>query len=153
MKKTTGMLLVLMLTGFVCMAGVTFAGNGQGGNQGSGGGNGLGDGTGPIHDVLLGTPFDVRGDVVSIVPGQGLVLDTGDADVTVYGIGPVWYWETVGVDRPAVGDALYVEGFVVDYNGAERYIAMTITVGEDEVPLRDPETGAPLWRGSGRPGK
>lgn len=147
----TSMMVLLVL---VCTAGLGFAGNGQGGNKGSwGGGNGLHDGTGPIHDIFAGTPFDLTGDVVSIVSGQGLELAAEDSTYTIYGIGPDWYWEAQDAYRPVVGDTITVYGFVVDYNGVERYIATIITVGGMDVQLRDLETGAPLWRGGRGGGK
>jgi len=119
-----------------------------------GGGKGPGDGTGPIHNILDSEPFIADGTVVSIVPGEGmeLVTDAGET-LTIYGIGPVWYWESLEIDRPAVGDDIQVEGHIVSFNLVERYIAMTITVGEEEVQLRDPGTGAPLWRRNGQGGK
>jgi len=142
-KALTGSVIVLMV--FFLSAGLGLAGNGKGG------GNGAGNGTGPIHDILGGTPFMYTGDVVSLVFGQGLLLALSDGtNVTVYGIGPVRYWESVGVDRPAVGETVIADGYTVDYNGELRNIAMRITVGPDTVELRDLDTGMPLWRGGGR---
>ena len=149
MKKVLASSLVVLMALFLS-AGFGLAGNGQGGGNGAGnGGGGNGSGTGPIHDILSGTPFTVTGDVVSIVPGGGIVIATTDGNVTIYGIGPVRYWDSEDVVRPAVSDTITVTGYTVDYNGELRNIAVTITVGDDTVQLRDPETGAPLWRGSG----
>jgi len=125
--------------------GLAFAGHGSG--SGSGVSNGTCNGTGPIHDILSGVPFDITGDVVSLVSGQGLVIAETEGNVTIYGIGPFWYWDSEGVDRPVVGDTVRVIGYVVDYNGVERYIAMTVWIGEAEIQLRDADTGLPLWRG------
>ncbi len=135
----TGSIVVLMAV--LLSVGFALAGNGQGGK-----GSGAGNGTGPIHDIYAGTPFTYAGDVVEMVTGQGLLLATTDGNVTIYGIGPVRYWELVGVDRPVVGDALTVTGYAVDYNGEMRNIATTITVGSETIDLRD-AGGAPLWRG------
>lgn len=134
-------LLVVLLTFGLGLAG-----------KGKGSGTGPGDGTSPIHNILSGDPFDITGDVVSLVPGQGLVIATATGNVTIYGVGPVWYWESLGVDRPAVGETIRVQGYIVYYDDLQRYIAMTITVGgevEEVVELRDSLTGLPLWRGSG----
>ena len=136
--KTTAMALVAMLM-FVGPAG---AGFGNGGSNGMG----AGDGTGPVHDIYAGIPFEYGGDVTSMVPGQGLVLSTADGDVAIYGIGPYRYWDGLGVEHPVVGDTLTVSGYAVDYNGVVRNIAVTVTVGDATVELRD-EAGAPLWRG------
>lgn len=116
----------------------------------AGDGSGVCDGTGPIHDIFAGIPFEIEGEVVTVQPGQGLEIlsVTGDF-LIVYGIGPRHYWTTVGVDRPTVGDALIVRGYIVDYNGLERHIATSVEIDGVEVVLRDAETGLPLWRGNG----
>jgi len=145
LKSSVVILMVLFLSaGFAC------AGNESGAENGvsNGTGNGVGNGTGPIHDILSGEPFDITGDVVScLVGGQGLLIATATENVTIYGIGPFWYWDTAGVDRPVVGDNIRVIGYIVDYNGVERYISMTVTIGGFDVQLRDADTGLPLWRG------
>ena len=111
----------------------------------AGNGFGPGDGTGPIHSILEGTPFLYVGDIVTMGAGGGLVLATDSGNVTVYGIGPKRYWEDQDVERPGVGDTIEVTGFVVDYNGIERNIAMSIVGDGFDIQLRDPETGLPLW--------
>ena len=119
----------------------------------AGKGKGPGDGTGPIHDILAGVHFTVAGEVVTIGMGDGMVIAVGDKNITIYGIGPFWYWNSQDVDRPQVGDDVEVSGYIVNYNGVERYIAMAVTVDEGTVKLRDPETGAPLWKGGKATGK
>lgn len=143
MKKVlTGSMITVMVV--FLSAGVALAGYGQGG-----GGRGAGDGTGPIHYIYDGRPFTYTGGVVELVPGQGLLIATeSEGNVTVYGIGPIRYWESVGVTRPAVGESITVDGYEVNYNGEIRNIATTIIlVDGTEVKLRDLDTGAPLWRG------
>ena len=132
---------IVVLMAVLLSVGFALAGNGQGGN-----GGGAGNGTGPIHDIFSGASFTYAGEVIEIVPGQGILLATEDGNVTIYGIGPVRYWESVGIDRPAVGEFLTVTGYAVDYNDEVRNIATTIEVGSDTVNLRDAD-GAPLWRG------
>lgn len=126
-----------LATLFVLLLGTgwTFAGNG----------NGLGDGDGPIHNILEGTPFDYTGEIVTLEAGGGLLLATESGNVTVYGIGPKWYWEDQEVERPGVGDTIEATGFTVDYNGIERNIAMSISGDDFEIQLRDSETGLPFW--------
>ena len=155
MKKVLASSVVVLMV-FFLSAGLGLAGNGKGGGNG-GGGNGVGGGGGgtgiPIHDILSGTPFDYSGDVIEVTGvagGGGIIIDIGDDDITIYGIGSVRYWDSLGVDRPVVGDTIDVTGYNVEYSeGVFRNIAVTITVGGVEVPLRDLETGAPLWRGNG----
>lgn len=148
MKRVWIMLLAITLlfgTGML----PALAGNGNGGQAGNGNGNSNGarDGSGPIHDILAGEPFVFTGDVVSCESGGGMVLDLGDTTVTIYGVGPERYWDQVGVAKPQVGETITAEGYTVDYDGVERNIVMTITVADETVQLRDPDTGAPLWRG------
>jgi len=141
MKKVLASSVVVLMVLFLS-AGFGLAGNGQGG--------GSGGGTGPIHDILSGTPFDITGDVFSIVPGGGVEIAPAEGDnVIIYGIGPVRYWDSLGGDRLLVGDAIEVTGYTVDYNGVLRNIAMGITIDGVMVELRDPDTGVPLWRRSG----
>lgn len=130
-------------------------GNGNGGNGGNGnGGSGCGgygnggNGTGPIHNILEGTPFSYTGTVVSVGYQQsGMVLATGEGEVTVYGLGSWRYWESLGVNLPDVGNSISVSGYTVDYNGVPRNILMSVIIDGVTVQLRDPETGLPLWRG------
>ncbi|MCF8128691.1 MAG: hypothetical protein K9N10_09265 [Deltaproteobacteria bacterium] len=142
-KALTGSVIVLLV--LFLSAGLGMAGNGKGSGQGPGGG------TGPIHDIFAGTPFTVTGDVITAVAGGGLELapDPEDetANVIIYGIGSVRYWDSLGIDHPCVGDTLTVVAYPVDYNGVLRNIAVTIIIDGVPVELRDPDTGAPLWRG------
>jgi len=136
MKKTIYAALVLAMA-MIISAGGAYAGNGSGTCTQAG--------TGLYQTILDGEPFLYEGTVVSIGSGLGMEIATADSSVIIYGIGPVRYWESLGVDRPAVGDAVTVEGFAVDYSGTVRNIAMTITVNGIEVQLRDLDTAQPLW--------
>jgi len=131
--------LIFILTLALAAAGPVLAGKGKG----------PGIGTGPIHDLLAGTPFQFTGDVIGMVPGDGMEIATANGNIKVYGIGPVRYWRQMGVDRPVVGDNVDVSGFTVAYNGVERNIAFSITIDDKTVQLRDPATGAPMWKGKG----
>ncbi len=140
MKKaliSSAVILVVMSLTF----GLSFAGNGHGN------GTGICDQTGtPVYDICAGIEFEYTGGVVSILRGQGMVLATDEGNITIYGIGPIRYWASQGVERPAVAETIKVDGCTVDYNGVDRNIAVSIVVGDDEVELRDPDTCAPLWR-------
>lgn len=123
--------------------------------------NGARDGDGPLCTVV-DTFTDLTGTVEDCLEGGGgLVLLTGEEgdqlEVTVYGIGPSRYWESQGVDRPVVGDTITVSGYIVDCSGVERYILTSVEIPVEDgdpivVPLRDPETGKPLWRSLGKTG-
>jgi hypothetical protein len=133
-KQLVGMVLVCAMVLFG--TGMSFAGQGSG----------AGDGTGPIHDILSGVPFQFEGDVTGIGQDGGLILSTSVEDVLLYGIGPIYYWESLGVARPEVGDTLIAIGFTVDYNGIEKNVVTSIIIDGTTVELRDLETGKPLWR-------
>lgn len=138
----TGTLMIVLV--LFMSFGVGFAGNGPGNGKGSG----VGDCTGPVNEILGGEPFNYTGTVTSVIPGQGLELTLLDeTTVTIYGIGPNWYWDMLGVERPVVLDEVAVEGYTVQYSETVlRNVAMSITIGEETIELRDAETGVPLWR-------
>ncbi len=140
MKKTIPMVIAALTA--LCLFATTpaaFAGNG----------NGPGDGTGPLYTISDGVAVEVSGIVTVIgTPGSGLGIDNGTEIVTVYGIGPVSFWEAAGVDRPEVGEAIIVKGYEIALSdGTFKIIAASVTIGDEELVLRDPETSAPLWRG------
>jgi len=136
-------LSVVLISLFV--AATSYAGMGHGSGQGDGAGGG------PIHDIFAGTPFECEGTVIDYAFGNGLTLSVlGDDNYIIYGIGPERFWENLGLYRPAVGDAIAVEGYAVDFNGEIRNIATFVTLESgEEVNLRDSETGRPLWRAPG----
>jgi hypothetical protein len=110
--------------------------------------NGALEGAGPFLNVTGAEPFNVTGPVVSCLPGSGLELKIGDESIYIFGIGPTWFWDAMGIPRPAVGDVIVVEGFTVDYSGTLRNIATSITyeaASDVLINLRD-EAGYPLWR-------
>ncbi len=145
MKKISLAALAVILSLVLCLP--AFAKNGGGGN---GGGNGGGTPGGGGSCIVLtdGTPFAYAGTIIEMVRGDGFVLATETGNVTVYGLGPTSYWTTLGLDKPAVGDAVEVSGFAVDFNGVVRNIAFAIVVDGQAIQLRDEETGQPLWLGS-----
>ncbi len=152
MKKIMYVAFILALTVFIG-AGTGYAGKGNGGNGGGKGGQGNGTcpqtgNAGIAQAILDGTPFVYEGPVVSIGSGTGMVIATAEDNATVYGIGPVRYWDSLDVDRPAVGDVVTASGYTVNYSGIARNIAMSITVNGTEVQLRDPDTAKPLWVGA-----
>jgi len=141
MKKNLIMSSAVILIVISLFVGLSFAGNGRGN------GTGICDKMGgSVYDICAGSEFQYTGDVVSIVRGQGVLLATDEGNITIYGIGPIRYWASQGVERPVIGETVKVNGCTVDYNGVVRNIAMSVVVGDDEVELRDPDTCAPLWR-------
>jgi hypothetical protein len=125
-------------------------GNGYG--VGNGGNGHYGNGEGFRFDILNGTPFSFGGDVIDIgftscgARGSGMTIATDTANITVDGLGPLGYWDSLDATRPTVGDYVEVTGYAVAYNGNTLNILMTVTTNGQTVQLRDPETGYPLWR-------
>ncbi len=102
--------------------------------------------------ISEGEPVVITGTVYEdSYAGSGLILDTNAEENTViYGIGPQWYWDQVGVSKPAVGETVTVDALVLTYSdGTQKIIATTITIGEISIDLRDVD-GKPLWRYAGR---
>ncbi len=96
----------------------------------------------------------IEGKVVSLpVPytglqGQGMVIDTADGDINVYGLGPIWYWESNQVERPVVGETVTVKVYKLDINNKIYYILKEITLNNGKtLKLRDDSTNLPLWKG------
>ena len=141
MKKLSLMIVLLL----VMLSLTAYAGNGNGNFK-----RGPGEPK-ACSNVLSGTPETITGTVIGIGNDDGLVVDTGNSHVTIYGIGPEWYWEDKGVDRPDIGDGVTVDVYAVLFSDGTRYIASSITIGDDPIDtlkLRDLETGCPLWRGA-----
>lgn len=169
MKAFKTIMAVAVVTMFA-FSSTAFAANGFGG-QGRGGGQGMingGQGGGfggpgrdggqeegfnkPLIDILSGTPFTLTGTVISIQDRRGgMELDDGTDTYKVYGIGPIWFWESAGIAKPVVGDEITVSGYDVSFNDNLRKIAMSVIVAGNELQLRDAETGEPVWRGMERP--
>ncbi len=101
-------------------------------------------------NIFNGEAVTVTGTVATVLyNGDGIEIDNGSQVVTVYGFGPYWYWNQIGVDHPAVSDAVTVKAYNVTYSdGTVRTIAASVIVDGEEVALRDGATGAPLWRGN-----
>jgi len=133
-KLTVTTLLLLLLVSFTA-----YAGNGNG--------NGKYGKTEACSNVLSGTLETIQGTVIGIGNHDGLVVDTGNSHVTIYGIGPEWYWEDNEVDRPDITDGVTVVAYAVLFSDGTRYVASSIKIGGKTLTLRDPKTGCPLWRG------
>jgi hypothetical protein len=124
----------------LCLSPAAFAGKGHG----------AGDGSGPLLLNTVISTFTYDGVITSAgVAGDGIEISTADGLVTVYGMGPSYYWESLGLDKLetlAIGTSVSVTGIVVELNGELRNLATTITVDGLTLDLRDPVTTTPLWR-------
>ncbi len=153
MKKVLSSSIIALMVLFFS-AGLGLARNGGGaGVCGCGGGSCLATGTSLI---CSGVPVTITG-VVSQenYRGSGLQVDTGSEVVTVHGIGPYWYWENAGMDRPMIGDAVTIDGMEVTFSdGSTRIITISITMEDKTISLRTECVadvgGWPLWRAGGK---
>ena len=138
-KASTLIITALTALSLFIMAPAALAGNG----------NGVGDGTGPVCSLFEGVPVEISGIVTSIgTSGSGIGIDNGVEIVTVYGLGPVFFWDAEGIARPEIGEEITVNGYeIVLSDGTLKIIAASVIIEGEELVLRDPETGAPLWRG------
>ncbi len=144
-KKWIIMLTVMAILVLPVMAQNNNGGNGNGGSGNGGNGN---NGTN-VYDILAGTPFSFSGTVsMTGIAGDGLIID---GSLTVTGLGPIRYWDSLNVEKPVVGDMVSGNGYTVDYDGIVQNVLTDITVNGSTVELRDTE-GLPLWRGSGGSG-
>jgi hypothetical protein len=116
----------------------------------AGRGMGPGDGTGPVTNIFDGIAVEITGTVSAVgLFGQGYQIDTGTEVVTVFGFGPIRFWNSLGIDRPTVGEEITIEGYEITFSdGSTKIIAFSVIVGDESVVLRDAESGAPLWRGN-----
>lgn len=107
----------------------------------------------PVQSLFAsGTPFSTEGTVKEIGQfGRGAVIDTGTETVTVYGLGPIWYWESQGLSYPAVGENVKIDGMEITLSdGTTRKVATSVSIGGTTVTLRDAQTGYPAWRSQSR---
>jgi len=140
-NKMQGMTITIFtLVMIIVTAGTAWAGRGMGPS----------DGTGPVTNIFDGIAVEITGTVAAIgLFGQGCQIDTGTEVVTVYGLGPIRFWNSLGIDRPTVGEEVTIEGYEVTFSdGSTKIIAFSVIVGDEIVVLRDAETGTPLWRGN-----
>jgi hypothetical protein len=160
MKYVKGMMIVALAM-VLTISGQAFAGRGQGQKVGAGvaatgtcpnGGTGMMAGSG-VNIFENAPAITITGKVSNAAYyGQGLEIDNGTEVVTVYGIGPVWYWNSLEIERPVIGDDVTIEGYEVTFSdGSVKNIAVTITISGETpqtIELRNTDTGAPLWRKS-----
>ena len=132
-------IVTLTALSFFIAAPSVFAGNGKG----------PGNGTGPIYNITDGAPVQVTGIVANIgTRGSGIGIDTGSEIITVFGMGPLAFWDASNIAKPEIGEEIIVNGYEITLSdGSARIIAESVIIGGQELILRDSESGLPLWRG------
>jgi hypothetical protein len=102
--------------------------------------------------ATLGETYEITGTVYECEPASsGMQIDTGGEIISVFGKGPVSYWEDEGVAFPEVGEEITIlVGEITYSDGSIKLVAISVDVNNDEtydIDLRD-ENGVPLWKGS-----
>ncbi|MEI6127726.1 MAG: hypothetical protein WCQ99_14365 [Pseudomonadota bacterium] len=92
-------------------------------------------------------PRSIQGTITAFCTGSGITVDTGAGLVSVYGIGPWWYWDAQQMDRPKVGDTVSIDAQDVPLSTGVETFAIAITINDETIQLRDGTTGCPLWQG------
>ena len=106
----------------------------------------------PICSKVLNSPQETfTGTVADIGTKNCLVLEVEGEQVKIRGLGPNWYWESLDMEKPGVGDPVTITVYVVPFLDATRYVAASVTTLDGTILLRDPNTGCPLWLGRNRP--
>jgi len=158
MKYVKGIMIAVLVM-VLTISGEALAGRGHGQMAGTGttttgtcpyGGTGVMASSG-VNIFEGATAVTITGKVsVAAYQGDGLQVDNGTEVVTVYGMGPIWYWNSLGIERPAIGDDVTIEGYEVKFSdGSVKNIAAKVTINGEtpqSIELRNKETGAPLWQ-------
>ena len=139
MKKSILMVTLVMVLGLLCSSSL-WAGNGKG----------MGMGDGSMLTVDLTDTIEIAGIVSDAgVSGSGLTVDEGaGVFTTVYGMGSVRFWDSLGVAKPTMGETVSIDAVEVIFSdGSTRLIAVSLTVDDTFVTLRTED--GPAWRGQG----
>ena len=80
---------------------------------------------------------------------RGIMLETSNGVVKVYGLGPIGYWNQNNATLQN-GDTISVTAYKLNVNGEIFYVAKDVTLANGKtIQLRD-NKGYPVWRGHGR---
>ncbi len=137
---------------FVLMMSQTAFGAGPGTGTCPGNGTGYGYAQGLMNyqqtaqTICSGSTETITGVVTGAwVPGAGLTIETDSGPQTVFGLGPIWYWDAGNIDRPEIGESVSVVASGVTVS--DRKVMLSITIDGQSLQLRDPSTCLPVWRG------
>lgn len=143
MKKHLIMILPVL---FILTLGQSALGFGPGAGTCPGNGTGQLTAAGLPQNICNGTPETLAGEVIGgWVPGAGLTIQTDAGPQTIFGLGPIWYWNSANFDRPELGENITaaVSGII----GSDKKVILSITLDGQTLQLRDQATCLPLWRG------
>lgn len=149
MKAITRIAVAAFVFSLCLVGNQAMAGNNYGMGKASGGVSHEGRGLGLYADICAGQEIVIEGIVseAEFYTGQGIKIDVGDDVKTVYGIGPLRYWDSLDISRPVVGDYVVVTAREVAFSdGTIKNIAISIAFDTGVVvDLRD-ENCIPNWR-------
>lgn len=153
MKVIKKMAAAACIIGMSMIGGQAMAGNGYGSSMSSVNTNNNA-GTSMNVDICTSEKVIISGMVskANLYTGEGIVIDGTE---TVFGIGPLRYWDSLEVSRPAVGNNVEINARIVTFSdGSTKNIATSITFSDSEntVELRDADC-LPNWRGGRGNGK
>ena len=136
MKRSILLITLVMVFGLFCNSSL-WAGNGKGAGDGS------------MLDVGLTEPIIFVGVVSDAgIAGSGLSIDDGTEITTIYGMGPLGYWNSIEVLKPAIGDSIEVAAVLVTFtDGSERWIAVSVSIEGESDPVLLRTVDGPAWRG------
>ncbi|MBA4373940.1 MAG: hypothetical protein C0402_13910 [Thermodesulfovibrio sp.] len=99
-----------------------------------------------LQNICSGNPETIIGQVTGAwVPGAGLTIQTDAGAQSVFGLGPLWYWDSANIDRPEIGEGVSVVASAVTVT--DKKVILSITIDGQTLQLRDPATCLPVWRG------
>lgn len=99
----------------------------------------------PVTNICAGAPETVMGVVESVgLPRNGLVINTASGSVTLYGVGPYWYWDKQNIAKPDIGET--VTAVIAPITTSNNKVILSMTIESDVIQLRDNSTCLPLWR-------
>ncbi len=137
MKKRISLIALALVFGLFYTT-LTWAGNG----------NGVGARDGSMLNLDLTDTTTITGTVVSsCIAGSGLSVDEDNGVITtVYGMGPLSFWESIEVAKPTVGESVAIDALSVTFSDdTTRLIAVSLTIDDTFITLRTDD--GPAWRG------
>lgn len=127
------------------------------GGQAIAGNNYQNRGTGIFVDICAAPQIIISGTIsdADLSSGQGIQVDTGSELVTIYGIGPIRFWDSLDVARPTIGDNVTIDAREVTFSDVStKIIAISITFNfidsDDDITIELRDEGnycLPNWRG------
>lgn len=74
--------------------------------------------------LFIATSSPIR----NLYQGSGTVIATEGVVITLYGLEPLWFWDSQEISRPEVVDVIEVRGYTVEYNAIQQNVVTSITV-------------------------